>query len=619
MAKELLSGNEAIARGAWEAGVTFAAAYPGTPSTEILENIIRYKEDIYSQWGANEKTAMEEALGASFTGARALVTMKHVGLNVAADPLFSASYIGASGALVIVSADDPGMHSSQNEQDNRHYAIAAKMPVLEPSDSQEAKDMVLEAVKISETFDTPVLIRMTTRTSHSRSAVELGERQAPPVPEYKSDFAKRNLLPGNARRRHVAVEERLKKLAVFSDNFPYNVIIKGKERVGVLASGVSYQYGREVFPDAWFLKLALPYPFPVKLFRRFADMVDKIYVLEENDPIIETFARLALKTPAEGPEDPRRGGTAPLKEIVGKDVFPLLGEMSQDVVRSSLGLKDLAPRSANEGVPPRPPSLCAGCPHTAFFFNLGVLKVQSKGDIGCYTLGALPPLSAMDTCVDMGASITVQLGIEKALEKAGKAVKQVAVIGDSTFFHSGITGLIDVIYNQGKSTVVILDNSITAMTGHQENPGSGRTLMGGQAGRVDILRLVRDGLGIEHSYEVDGYDVKAIRELLKREMAREQPSVIVVRRPCVLLYRKAKWSPMQVDKSTCTSCKVCLRLGCPAISSDADGKALINESLCSGCEVCSQVCAFKAISFVDEKGLHINSITLESYAKGGGK
>ncbi len=602
MPKELLSGNEAIARGAWEAGITFASAYPGTPSTEILENIIRFKDDIHAQWGANEKTALEEALGASFAGARAIVTMKHVGLNVAADPLFSASYIGATGALIVVSADDPGMHSSQNEQDNRHYAIAAKMPVLEPSDSQEAKDMVLEAVKISEAFDTPVMIRMTTRTSHSRSAVELGERQAPPVPEYKSDFAKRNLLPGNARRRHVAVEERLRKLALFSDTFPFNVLQKGKERVGVLASGISYQYGREVFPNAWFLKLAMPYPFPVQLFQRFASLVDKIYVLEENDPIIETFARLH----------------APGKEIVGKDVFPLLGEMSQDAVRVSLGQKPADP-GVEPGVPARPPSLCAGCPHTAFFYNLGILKVQSKGDIGCYTLGALRPLSAMDTCVDMGASITVQLGIEKALEKAGKATPQVAVIGDSTFFHSGITGLIDVIYNHGKSTVVILDNSITAMTGHQENPGSGRTLMGEEARKVDILRLVRDGLGIEHAYEVDGYDVKGIRELLKREMARPEPSVIVVRRPCMLLYRKARWSPAVVDKQKCTSCKTCLRLGCPAISTDGDGKSLINPSLCSGCGVCIQVCPYKAISYADEKGLHISSMTLEQYAKGGGK
>jgi indolepyruvate ferredoxin oxidoreductase alpha subunit len=600
MAKELLSGNEAIARGAYEAGVTFASAYPGTPSTEILENIVQYKDVIHAQWGVNEKTAMEEALGASFTGARALVTMKHVGLNVAADPLFSASYIGSTGALVIVSADDPGMHSSQNEQDNRHYAIAAKIPVLEPADSQEAKDMVGEAVKISESFDTPVLIRMTTRTCHSRTAVELGERQAPPVPEYKSDFSKRNLLPGNARRRHVLVEARQKKLALFSDGFKYNAIRRGKNRIGVVASGISYQYGREVFPEASFLKIAMPYPFPVNLFREFAAMVDTIYILEENDPIIETFARLA----------------APGKKIIGKDVFPLLGELSQDLVRASLGMKDLTPRFDCDTIPRRPPSLCAGCPHTAFFYNLSMLKIPSRGDIGCYTLGALPPLNAMDTCIDMGASITALLGIEKALAKAGKTIQQVAVIGDSTFFHSGITGLIDVIYNKGQSTVVILDNSITAMTGHQENPGSGSTLMGEDAPRIDIVKLVRDGLGLANTYEVDGYDVKAIKALLKREIIRNEPSVIVVRRPCILLYRKAKWSPVRVDSGKCTSCKVCRRLGCPAISSAADDKSLINEALCSGCGVCTQVCAFKAISFADEKGLHSNSVTLETYLGG---
>ncbi|MBN2400159.1 MAG: indolepyruvate ferredoxin oxidoreductase subunit alpha [Candidatus Aminicenantes bacterium] len=601
MAKELLSGNEAIARGAYEAGITFASAYPGTPSTEILENVVKYKDVIYAQWGANEKTAMEEALGASFTGARAMVAMKHVGLNVAADPLFSASYIGATGALIIISADDPGMHSSQNEQDNRHYAMAAKIPVLEPVDSQEAKDMMIEAVAISEAYDTPVLIRMTTRTSHSRSAVELRERQTPPVPEYQSDFLKRNLLPGNARRRHVAVEERQKKLAAFSDDFKLNTIRKGKSRVGVVASGISYQYGREVFPEAAFLKLAMPYPFPVNLFRRFAAELDTIYILEENDPIIETFARLA----------------APDKKIIGKDVFPLLGELSQDAVQASLALKDMTPRFDCNTIPRRPPSLCAGCPHTALFYNLNLQKVYSRGDIGCYTLGALPPLSAMDTCVDMGASITVLLGIEKALAKAGKTIKQVAVIGDSTFFHSGITGLVDIIYNQGQSTVVILDNSITAMTGHQENPGSGTTLMGEEARRIDIVKLVRDGLGLEHTYEVDGYDVKAIKELLKREILRLEPSVIVVRRPCILLYRKAKWSPMGVDSQKCTSCKVCLRLGCPAISTDAYDKAVINATLCSGCGVCAQVCAFKAITFVDEKGLHSNNITLETYLSGG--
>lgn len=603
MAKELLSGNEAIARGAYESGITYAAAYPGTPSTEILENIRRYRDVIHAEWSVNEKTAMEEAIGASFTGARAIVAMKHVGVNVAADPLFSASYIGATGALVIVSADDPGMHSSQNEQDNRHYAVAAKLPVLEPSDSQEAKDLVAAAVGISEQFDTPVMLRMTTRTSHSRSAVEIGERVEPPAPEYKSDFFKRNLLPGNARKRHVAVEERLKKLRDFSNRFPHNRIVPGRGRVGVLASGIAYQYGREVFPDAWFLKVALSFPFPDELFRKFASEVDTIYVLEENDPIMETQARLL----------------EPGKTIIGKETIPLLGELSPDIVAACLGRKSLAPRFDTDSIPKRPPSLCAGCPHAALFFNLSRMRVMSRGDIGCYTLGALRPLSAMDTCVDMGASITVQLGIEKALAKAGKTIKQVAVIGDSTFLHSGITGLIDVIYHQGHSTVVILDNSITAMTGHQENPASGRDLAGSAAPRVDILRLVRDGLGIARTFEVDGYDVKAIKERLQAELAATEPSVIVVRRPCVLLFRKARWSPVVVNKDVCTKCHLCLKIGCPALSADADGHSSVSPSLCTGCGVCLQVCPFKAISFADEKGTHISQVSLEDFLGGEAK
>ena len=600
MSKELLSGNEAIARGAYEAGITFASAYPGTPSTEILENIVRYKDVIQAQWGTNEKTALEEALGASFTGARALVAMKHVGLNVAADPLFSASYIGASGGLIIVSADDPGMHSSQNEQDNRHYAVAAKLPVLEPVDSQEAKDMVIEGVRISERFDTPVMIRMTTRTCHSRSVTELGERQAPPAPEYKSDFLKRNLLPGNARKRHLLVEERQKKIQEFSNGFGFNAIIKGRSRIGVVASGICHQYGREVFKDAWFFKVAMPYPFPDRLYREFSRRVDTIYVLEENDPIIENQIRLLT----------------PKKRIIGKDLFPLTGEMSPDVILTALKKKKSTPRFDTASIPRRPPSLCAGCPHTALFFNLNRLKVVSRGDIGCYTLGALPPLSAMDTCVDMGASITVQLGMEKALAKAGQSIKQVAVIGDSTFFHSGITGLIDVIYTKGQSTVIILDNSITAMTGHQVNPGSGRTLMGETAPRIDILRLVREGLGVEHAYEVDGYDVTKIRQILKNELARPEPSVIVVRRPCVLLYRKARWSPMRINADTCSNCRLCLKIGCPAITVGPDDKPVIVASLCTGCAVCAQICPVKAIAFENENGLHIGQVDLEHFQSG---
>ena len=601
MPKELMSGNEAIARGAYEAGIRFASAYPGTPSTEILENIARYKDHIYAQWGTNEKTALEEALGASFTGARALVAMKHVGLNVAADPLFSASYIGATGALIIISADDPGMHSSQNEQDNRHYAVAAKLPLLEPSESQEAKDLIIEGVKISEQFDTPVLVRMTTRTCHSRSAVELGERCDSPAPEYKSDFFKRNLLPGNARKRHVAVEERQKKLREFSNHFAGNRVSKGRSRVGVVASGACYQYGREAFPNAWFFKPALTLPFPDELYQEFAAHVDTIYVLEENDPIIENTIRIL----------------SPDKKIIGKDLFPLTGEMSSDVILAALGKKKMTLRFDIDTIPKRPPSLCPGCPHTALFFNLNRLGVMARGDIGCYTLGALRPLSAMDTCVDMGASITTQLGIEKVMERAGKPIKQVAVIGDSTFFHSGITGLIDVIFNQGKSTVIILDNSITAMTGHQVNPGSGMTLMGEPSPRIDIARLVRDGLGVGHTIEIDGYDVNGLRETLKKELLHNEPSVIVVRRPCVLLYKKAKWSPMAVDAATCTACHLCLRLGCPALTSGADGKAAIIQSLCTGCGICAQVCPAKAIHFADEKGLHIGQVTLERFLSGG--
>lgn len=604
MKKELLSGNEAVARGAYEAGVTFAAAYPGTPSTEILENITQYKEDIYCHWGANEKTALEEALGACFTGARSMASMKHVGLNVAADPFFSASYLGVKGGLIIVSADDPGMHSSQNEQDNRHYALAAKMPVLEPSDSQEAKDMVIEGIKLSEKYNTPIMIRMTTRTCHSRSAVELGERETPPEINYVKDFKRTMLLPALARPKHVAVEKRQLEIKEISNQFKFNHIIEGKTRVGVIASGISYQYGREVFKDAWFLKLGMPYPFPSKLFREFAAHVDKIYILEENDPFIETFVQLEHTG----------------KEIIGKDVFPLTGEMSTDIIRASLGEKDLTLKFDLNQIPKRPPTLCAGCPHTATFHNLSMQKLNVTGDIGCYTLGALPPLNAMDTCIDMGASITALLGMEKACEKAGKELNAVAVIGDSTFFHSGITGLLDIIFNKGKTTVIILDNSITAMTGHQVNPGTGLNAVGESAPRVDLVKLAKDGLGIEHTYEIDGYDVKALKEIIKREVKREAPSVLVVRRPCALLFRGAQWSPMQVDTSKCIYCKLCTKLGCPAVTPQNE-KSHITPERCIGCTVCAQVCPVKAIQFVDENGMHIHDTTLEEFMKSkrGGK
>ncbi len=600
MKRELLSGNEAIARGAYEAGITFASAYPGTPSTEILENVVKYKKDIECQWGANEKTAFEEAMGATFTGARSLVAMKHVGLNVAADPLFSSSYLGATGGFIIVSADDPGMHSSQNEQDNRNYAIAAKIPVLEPSDSQEAKDFVIEGIKISEMFNTPVMLRSNTRVSHSRSAVELGERETPPEVNYEKDFQKTMLLPVIARKKHIIVEERQKKIKEFNDTFKHNYIIEGKTKIGVIASGIAFQNGREVFKDDWFLKIAMPYPFPEKKYREFAEKVDKIYVLEENDPIIENFAR----------------AITPEKEIIGKNLFPLTGEMTEDVILSSLGKKNLAQKFDTGTIPKRPPSLCPGCPHTATFHNLSMQKATVTGDIGCYTLGGLPPLNAMDTTIDMGASITAMLGMEKAMKRGGKKLKIAAVIGDSTFFHSGITGLLDLVYNNSHGTVLILDNSITAMTGHQENHGTGKTLMGDDAPVIDILKLVRDGLGIKNSFEIDGYDVKGIRTLLREELKKEKLSVIVVKRPCALLFKKAKWSPTVVDPEKCVKCNMCLKLGCPAITSK-DGKAFIVSTLCTGCSVCIQVCPHDAMHFENESEMHIHDVTLKQFLNGG--
>ncbi len=598
MKKQLLSGNEAIARGAYEAGITIASAYPGTPSTEILENIGQYHEDISANWGANEKTAFEVGMGATFAGARALVAMKHVGLNVAADPFFSSSYLQPKGGFIIISADDPGMHASQNEQDNRNYANAAKMPVLEPSDSQEAKDMVIDGIKLSEQYNTPVLIRMTTRVCHSRSAVTFGDRETPPEVEYKKDFMRTMLLPAVARPKHVEVEKRQLEIAKHSNKFKYNYIDEGKSRIGVVASGISYQNGREVFKDATFLKLGMPYPFPKELVKEFASKVDKIYILEENDPFIENLVKLCL----------------PGREIIGKDLFPICGEMSVDAIRAALGEKDIAPKFDGKSIPKRPPNLCAGCPHVATFFNLGRQKVTVCGDIGCYTLGGLPPLNAMDTTIDMGASITGLLGLERAYDKAGKKIKACAILGDSTFMHSGITGLLDIIYTDATSTVIILDNSITAMTGHQENAASGKNLAGGSAPKVDLTKLCKDGLGVEHTYEVDAYDVKELRTVIKRELERDAVSVLIVRRPCALLYRGAKWSPMAVDREKCIYCKACLKLGCPAINS-LDEKSNIAPERCVGCTVCAQVCPKDAIQYVEKDGLHIHTTGVEKYRR----
>ncbi|HAF07260.1 MAG: Indolepyruvate oxidoreductase subunit IorA [candidate division TA06 bacterium 32_111] len=580
--KELLSGNEAVARGAFEAGVHFASAYPGTPSTEILENVAKYKE-IHSQWSVNEKTALETAIGASFGGMRAIVAMKHVGLNVAADPLFSVGYIGAKGGLVIVTADDPGMHSSQNEQDNRNYARAAKIPMLEPSDSQEAKDFTKIAFTISEEFDTPVLLRLTTRISHSKSIVQFNDREVVPIKGYEKDIRKNLILPAHARLLHKKVEERFKKLKELSNDFKYNFIEYKDKKVGIITSGISYQYAKEAMPDASFLKISLSWPLPEELIREFAKNVQVIYIVEENDPFLETEIK------------------AMGIDVVGKELIPEVGELNPYIVKVSLGvIQPYTPKQIETKATPRPPALCPGCPHTSVFYAINKNKLIATGDIGCYTLGALPPLSAMDTCVDMGASITNALGLEYALKKAGDNRKIVAVIGDSTFYHSGVTGIIDMIYNGSKGTVIILDNSITAMTGHQDNPGTGRTLMGDEAPIVDIENLVR-GLGVKHVKVVDTYNLEEVMQTVKEESERDELSVIIARRPCMLLpeMKKKKFDKYEVDETKCTGCQMCVKIGCPAISFDKNKKkANINYDLCVGCSLCYQVCKFDAIKKV---------------------
>jgi len=568
----LLSGNEGVARGAYEGGCHFASAYPGTPSTEILENIVKHKDVIYCEWSTNEKVALEVALGASFAGARALVAMKHVGLNVAADPFFSLSYIGSTGGIIIVSADDPGMHSSQNEQDNRNYARAAKVAMLEPSDSQEAKELTRLGFELSEKFDTPVLLRMTTRLCHSKSIVDLRERKEVPVKGYTKDIKKRLVLPAHARLRHIFVEERLKKLTRYAEKFEYNRMELKDESIGIITSGISYQYAKEVMPDASFLKLSFTYPLPFELIEEFSKKVKKLYVIEENDPFLETEIK------AKG------------IKVIGKEIIPITNELNPTIIAEAFGKKkrsvviDKVP-----ALPPRPPALCPGCPHTPVFYTINKLKLSATGDIGCYTLGALPPLNALDTCVEMGASVGNAFGMEKVLG-ADYHKKIVAVIGDSTFFHSGITPLIDIVYNKGVTTVIILDNRITAMTGHQDNPGTGKTLMGEETYEVKLEDIVK-ACGVKNVFVVDPYNLKELKKIIKQEVEREEPSVIIAKRPCVLLLQRKKqvWNPYYVNKEECIGCKLCLGLGCPAISMK-DGKAEINKFFCVGCGVCVQIC-----------------------------
>ncbi|NLY43864.1 MAG: indolepyruvate ferredoxin oxidoreductase subunit alpha [Clostridiaceae bacterium] len=577
--KKLLLGNEAIARGAYEAGVTVVSSYPGTPSTEITEAIAKYDE-IYSEWAPNEKVATEVAIGASFGGARAMTAMKHVGLNVAADPLFTCSYTGVNGGLVIVVADDPGMHSSQNEQDSRHYAKASKVLMLEPSDSQECKDFVAEAYNLSEQFDTPVIIRLSTRVSHSQSLVEIKERENIPLREYKKDAQKYVMMPAMARKRHWAVEDRIKALREYAETSKLNRIEWGDRKIGIITSGIAYQYAREALGDVSYLKLGMVYPLPEKLIKDFVSQVEQVYVIEELDPFIEEHCKaLGCK-------------------VIGKELFTVIGELNTNIIREKiLNIKTEKPISVEESIPIRPPVMCPGCPHRGVFYVLKKLKLVVSGDIGCYTLGALAPLEAIDTCVCMGASVGAALGMEKARGK-DFSKKVVAVIGDSTFIHSGITGLIDVVYNKGNSTVIILDNSITGMTGHQHNPTTGFTIKGEPTRQVDLVKLAQ-AIGIERVKVVDPFDLEKFEKTVKEEIAAEEPSVIISQRPCALLKHVKYEGPLHINGDKCTRCKMCMRLGCPAIS-NKDGNMTIDITLCNGCGLCVKVCRFSAIEKVGD-------------------
>ena len=592
-----MSGNEAIALGAYEAGVKVASGYPGTPSTEIMENLSTY-EGVYTEWAPNEKVGLEVAIGASFAGARALATMKHVGVNVAADPLFTAAYTGVVGGLVLVSADDPEMHSSQNEQDNRNYAFAAKLPMLEPSEPSEAKEMVRTAFELSEQLDTPVMLRITTRVSHVKGVVTLGEKVSVGACAIPDAPAKMVMLPALARKRRVVVEERMRKCAELAETAPFNRIEKGDTRMGFITSGVSYLYVKEAFPDAAVLKLGMCWPLPEGLIREFAASVEELYVVEELDPFLENHIRkLGI-------------------QCRGKELIPNQGELNTAIVRHAIAPQ--ADRELLEPVelPGRPPNMCAGCPHRGIFFTLSRMKVFVSGDIGCYTLGFLPPLSAMDACVCMGGSITMAHGMVKALGE-GAHDKVVSVIGDSTFAHSGITGLINTVYNDSAATTIILDNRITAMTGQQQNPFSGRSIKGEAAHQLDIEGLCR-AIGVKHVFVVNPHDVPETRKVLKEAIALVEPSVVISQAPCVLLPEMKERKPVSyfTNQENCVGCMSCIRLGCPAISWTAfkegeaeargykknqKGVSKIDEILCNDCGQCASLCKFNAITRKEEK------------------
>lgn len=572
--KELMLGNKAVARGLYEAGCKVISSYPGTPSTEITEEAAAYKE-IYCEWAPNEKVALEVAHGATLGGVRAACAMKHVGLNVAADPLFTISYQGLNAGLVVCVADDPGMHSSQNEQDSRHYAIAAKLPMLEPSDSEESRVFAKKAFEMSEKFNTPVLLKMVTRVAHSQSIVDTEERVEPDRVPYVKDPAK-VMMTLNSRNAHIRVEERTKALIEYAESTELNRVEMGEDTsVGIITDSTSYQYAREVLGDkVSILKLGMINPLPEKLIKDFAQKVDKVIVLEELDPIIENHCKqLGIK-------------------VAGKDTFPICGEFSQNLVRKCLGMKEPEHITIEENVPARPPVMCAGCPHRGIFYILKKKKCMVYGDIGCYTLGAVAPLNAMDLNVCMGASCSGLHGFNKAIGEEAES-NSVGVIGDSTFIHSGMTGITDISYNMSNSTVIILDNSITGMTGHQQNPTTGKNLRGEPAGKVDLEALCR-ALGFNRVRVVDPYDLKAVEEAATEELAAKEPSIIISRRPCVMIKGTVHKPPISVDESKCVGCKQCMSIGCPAIAVK-DKKAHIDPTLCIGCKVCSQMCKFEAI------------------------
>ena len=576
MMKKLMLGNEAVARGAYEAGVSVVSSYPGTPSTEITENIVKY-DDIYVEWAPNEKVAAEVAIGASIAGARSMSCMKHVGLNVMADPVFTASYTGVNGGLVLCVADDQGMHSSQNEQDSRHYAKASKILMLEPSDSGECKEFTKTAYELSEKYDTPVFLRLSTRVSHSQSLVEEEEKQEVALKDYEKNPQKYVMMPGNAIKRHVVVEDRINALKEMAETSPLNRVEENGSKIGIIAGGIAYMYAKEALGDkADYLKIGIVYPLPEKKIKEFASKYDKVFVIEELDPVIEDFCKSV--------------GV----DVIGKDVFTLQGEYTPSMIKKAV-LDIDAPEFdvIDEPTPVRPPVMCAGCPHRGTFYVLKKLGLVVSGDIGCYTLGATPPLQSVDTTICMGASISAAHGMAKARGVEFNK-KLVSVIGDSTFMHSGITGLVDIVYNKGNNTVIILDNSITGMTGHQDNPTTGYTIRKEETKQVNLITLCKS-IGIEHVVVADPFDVKNFEKVVKEEVEREEPSVIIAQRPCALLPNmRKKYSGHCHITDKCKKCKMCMKLGCPAISLDGD-TVKIDTTQCNGCGLCTNVCPFGAI------------------------